>query len=167
MIISPKYLVQNEIITFPETIDVEKHIQQNGIDIDCITLTELTGALTISEEAKIAVTSTPMLLLPASAANASPADSWYLKKGSVYEFTSSFEVVVPANMGGSVIGRSTFNRAGILIRSSWFDSGFKGTLGGTIYCFNDCILTKGTRIGQFIMHEASSAKLYDGQYQKK
>jgi deoxycytidine triphosphate deaminase len=158
MIINPQYLISNEIITFPETININKHLQQNGIDIDCIELTELTGTLNISEKHKESVTSAPVSLND---------DVWHLKKGSVYEFNSSFEVSVPSNMGGSVIGRSTFNRAGILIRSSWFDSGFKGTLGGTIYCSNDCMLTKGTRIGQFIMHEAASAKLYDGQYQGK
>lgn len=161
MIINPKYLIQNEVVKFPATIDIKKHTQQNGIDVDCVQLFEITGQLTISEEVKSGLIRMPAVF------RTEKNDSWFLTKGSVYEFESSFEIEIPGSMGGSVIGRSTFNRAGILVRSSWFDSGFKGTIGGTIYCFNDCLLTKGTRIGQFIMHEASAASLYSGQYQKK
>ena len=157
MILNPKYLIQNEIITFPKSINIDKFIQQNGTDIDCIELFLLSGTLRISEEKKESVDR--MLMQPEL------NNTWVLRKGNAYEFNSSFKIEVPATMGGSVIGRSTFNRAGILIRSSWFDSGFTGTLGGTIYCFNDCILTKGTRVGQFIMHSAESASLYSGQYQ--
>lgn len=159
MIINPKYLIQNEIITFPATININKHTQQNGIDVDCVNVYAKSGSLTISEEQK---------LMPVSSLLEVDANGyWQLKKGNCYEFDSSFELAIPAAMGGSVIGRSTFNRSGILIRSSWFDSGFKGNIGGTIYCFNDCYIKKGTRIGQFIMHEAASASLYQGQYQKK
>lgn len=158
MILSPKFLLENKIISFPETIDINKNMQQNGIDVDCIELFELSGTLKISEESKTSVDRIPVPLFE---------NSWVLKKGTAYEFTSSFEVKIPETMGGSVIGRSTFNRAGILIRSSWFDSGFNGTIGGTIYCLNDVVLTKGTRVGQFIMHAANAASMYDGQYQKK
>lgn len=157
MIINPDYLIKNEIITFPDTIDIIKHKQQNGIDIDCLSLVELTGTLVISEVAKTAIKGKKVHLYD---------NHWNLKKGHAYEFVSSFEIEVPNKMGGSLIGRSTFNRSGILIRSSWFDSGFHGVIGGTIYCFNDVVLTQGTRVGQFIMHETQEGSLYKGQYQK-
>lgn len=158
MIIAPEYLLQNEIITFPQTIDITKHKQQNGVDVDCLELYEISGTFIISEVKKSGLKTTRVPLFE---------DHWNLKRGHAYEFNSSFKIEIPNKMGGSVIGRSTFNRAGILIRSSWFDPGFKGSIGGTIYCFNDCVLTKGTRVGQFIMHETQEGSLYSGQYNSK
>ncbi len=156
MIISPEYIIQNEIITFPDTIDITKHKQQNGIDVDCIELFELSGTFEISEVSKKSVRCIELPLFD---------NHWNLKKGNAYEFNSSFKIEIPNGMGGSVVGRSTFNRAGILIRSSWFDAGFKGIIGGTIYCFNDVVLTKGTRVAQVILHESQKGETYSGQYQ--
>lgn len=166
MLISPKYLVENEIITFPEHIIVSEHIQQNGIDIDCLELTHLSYTTTPAIFKDSSHKPNPVLLTPTEITK-SGIQGWLLKKGEAYSFNSSFEINIPKNMGGQVVGRSTFNRQGLLIRSSWFDSGFKGTLGATIYCFNDCFIETGVRIGQFIMHSGESAGLYAGQYQKK
>ena len=169
MLISPKYLVENEIITFPDNIIIGEHIQQNGIDIDCFELTHLSYKTVPVIFKDSSVKPEPILLKPTKITKPGEKDinGWLLKKGEVYSFNSSFEIKIPKNMGGQVVGRSTFNRQGILVRSSWFDSGFKGTLGATVYCFNDVFIEQGVRIGQFIMHSGESAGLYTVQYQSK
>lgn len=168
MLISPKYLVENEIITFPKSIIIGEHIQQNGIDIDCLELTHLSYLTTPAVFKNSSNKPVPSVLEPMELTKegSKSIKGWLLKKGEAYSFNSSFGINIPKNMGGQVVGRSTFNRQGILIRSSWFDSGFKGTLGATVYCFNDCFIEQGVRIGQFIMHSGESAGMYSGQYQK-
>lgn len=166
MLINPKYLIQNELITFPAHINIEEHIQQNGIDIDCKELFSLdfkkTPIIMKSDSFKPIPHLEPIIDITRSGVK-----GWLLKKGQAYTFNSSFNIDVPGNMGGQVIGRSTFNRHGILIRSSFYDAGFKGNLGGTIYCFNDIFIEEGMRIGQIVLSSAESAGLYNGTYQTK
>ena len=53
MIINPQYLISNEIITFPVTININKHLQQNGIDIEIshiLTLGDNIGKINVSKE---------------------------------------------------------------------------------------------------------------------
>lgn len=165
MLINPRYLIQNELIKHSPNINIDEHIQQNGIDIDCKELFSLEfekpPILTKTESYK-----PDPIRKSVREITRYGTKGWLLKKGQAYSFSSSFEIEVPPNMGGQVIGRSTFNRQGILIRSSFYDSGFKGNLGGTIYCFNDVFVEEGTRIGQIILSSAESAGLYSGQYQQ-
>jgi deoxycytidine triphosphate deaminase len=164
MFLNPKDLLEKKIITYPADIDINKHVQQNGIDVDCIRIDNINFEAMpivgkdvnhkpdVKEEPVAELTRYNMM-------------GWRLKKGNTYTFESSFEIAVPDGMCGWVIGRSTFNRQGILIRSSLYDSGFKGKIGGTIYCFNNIAIEQGARVGQIVLASASSAGMYSGQYQ--
>jgi deoxycytidine triphosphate deaminase len=67
-----------------------------------------------------------------------------------------------------VYGRSTLNRAGILLRSSIYDSGFVcNKIGFTMYPFNDCVIERESRIAQIIFYESHSNTMYNGQYQEQ
>ena len=167
MILNPKTLIEKRIISFSETINIEQYLQQIGIDIDCIKIYEnklFENKITlIGKEIK----KTPeQLELTTMQLADSGIEVFYLYKGHSYLFESSFKVEVPINMCcKGLVNRSTFNRNGVMIRSGIFDPGYQGTIGGTIYCFNDILIEKGTRIAQFVMEECDSYSLYSGQYQ--
>lgn len=172
MFINPKHLLKDDIITFSEGIEIDSHIQQNGIDIDCDKVWDLNFnsipliGKTISTKPK------PKEIAAGNISFASTELSgkeigWVLEKGKVYAFESSFMVNIPEDMCGWVIGRSTFNRQGILIRSGFFDAGFNNTIGATIYCFNNIVLEKNARVAQIVMAKGDSASMYKGQYQVK
>lgn len=90
--------------------------------------------------------------------------SWVLEPGQ-YEFESMYFCEIPAQTVGWLIGRSTLNRSGIFVASGLYDSGFKGHVGGTIYCFGPALIEQGTRIAQLVTCTAESINLYQGQYQ--
>lgn len=164
MFLSPQDLIDKKIVTYPVTIDITKHIQQNGLDVDCVSVfgfdAKKWNVIGVNKSVKAEPQAEESMSLPLVGQN-----GWMLEKGKAFTFDSSFQIEIPDGMCGWVIGRSTFNRQGILIRSSLFDSGFKGTIGGTIYCFNNVAIEEGTRIGQFVMCEAKNASRYAGQYQ--
>lgn len=92
---------------------------------------------------------------------------WVLPKGA-YEFDSIHYVTVPKGYCGYLVTRSSLNRNGILIHSGVFDAGFRGFIGGTLYNFGGMIkVYENTRICQFLMGQAETVKMYDGQYQDK
>jgi len=167
MIYNPKKALENGFLIAPEQVDLEKNIQQNGVDVDCDKVFLIQSEpLIISEDFKSGTGS--IEILPEKVYGLDESKEWFfLKAGRAYTFDSSFNVNVPSFLGAKLIGRSTFNRNGILIRSSWYDSGFKGNAGATIYCFRDLIIEKGTRIAQIIFEEADSSSMYNGQYQSK
>jgi dCTP deaminase len=77
------------------------------------------------------------------------------------------EVKLPANLCGELKIRSTYSRQGIFLSSGFWDSGFEGALGCTLYNLSDKTITipQNERVCQFICLEAESANLYQGQYQ--
>lgn len=164
MFLNPQELLDKKIITYPEGFDISKFVQQNGLDVDCVKIHSLEFdslpivGKNISYKPEPKVENTTDLTRYGMT-------GWILKKGNTYTFESSFEIEIPEGMCGWVIGRSAFNRQGILIRSSLYDSGFKGNIGGTIYCFNNIAIQEGTRIGQIVLAKAENASLYKGQYQ--
>ena len=92
---------------------------------------------------------------------------YFLKKFVPYEIRTIESVCIPKDMVGLIFSRSSFNRAGIIIRGTLFDSGFKGAPSLTLYPFQNIYIAKGTRIAQIIFVKADAYKLYKGQYQEK
>jgi len=167
MIYNPKKAIENGYLIPPTDINIANYIQQNGVDVDCDKVFELSNdELYMCGDVKINANSTELIPVVIEFKNTT-APGWRLEKGKAYTFDSSFEVNLPANLGASLKGRSSFNRNGILINSSWYDPGYKGNAAATIYCFRDLIITKGTRIAQIIFEEGDSCSMYNGQYQAK
>jgi deoxycytidine triphosphate deaminase len=175
MIYNPKEIFEKDVVSIKENIDyifpiIDSYIQQNGIDIDCDKLFEVKKPENafpfIGKQNSIKSVWEP--ILPIEHRKYPNSKIFILEKGKSYTFDSSFGCNLPDNICAEIVGRSTLNRQGILIRSSWYDSGFKcNAIGATIYCFNDIVIEQGARIAQIICYEASSAKLYQGQYQGK
>ena len=168
MFLNPQTLLDKKIVTcsLPE-LKLEEHVQQNGIDINCNSIFEFgEGMLTVTKDKtdKLPLRQvTPSDVYFKNGSN----EGWLLEKHVAYSFDSSFYVEIPEGMCGWIIGRSSFNRFGILVRSALYDSGFKGYVGGTIYCFNHVKIEKDARIAQLVLCSAENAALYNGQYQAK
>lgn len=89
---------------------------------------------------------------------------WHLYRGT-YEFSTQHYVTVPHGYAGYLITRSSLNRNGVFILSGLYDSGFTGYVGGTLYNLGGRMkIQYGTRICQFVLLKAETAKLYTGQY---
>jgi deoxycytidine triphosphate deaminase len=88
-----------------------------------------------------------------------------LSPGKYYLFDSIEWVDVPENASGKIIHRSSSNRASMRIESGWYDSGYKGFVGGSITVNVPIKLYRGTRIAQIIMWESDSNGNYNGQWQ--
>lgn len=84
---------------------------------------------------------------------------------SVYELRSSTYIKMAEGEAGIVLGRSTFNRNGILIISSVYDSGFEDYIGATLYNIGGPVtLTRGSRFAHLVMMEAETFAMYNGSY---
>lgn len=99
-----------------------------------------------------------------------PVDSegyWNLDEG-LYEVVYSFkEIYIAEGEAGWIIGRSSFGRNGITLESSLFDSGFKSnTAAGRLVVRGNggCRIKHNTRIGQFVLVESETLRLYDGDW---
>ena len=92
-----------------------------------------------------------------------------LESGKCKNILLNEQIELPANLCGELKIRSTYSRQGIFLSSGFWDSGFKGTLGCTLYNMSDkiIIIPQNERICQFVCLEAESASLYNGKYQGK
>jgi deoxycytidine triphosphate deaminase len=92
---------------------------------------------------------------------------WNLNEG-VYEVVYGLdEINIAEGEAGWFIGRSTYGRNGITLESSLFDSGFSSNFvaGRLIVRGNGgCRIKHNTRIGQFILVQSETLKLYDGSW---
>ena len=74
-------------------------------------------------------------------------------------------VTIPEGYAGWVITRSTLNRNGLFITSGLYDSGYNGVMAGLLHVHHGpATIQRGSRVGQFIMFEAETLSLYDGDY---
>lgn len=92
---------------------------------------------------------------------------YFLKKNTPYIVKTIESVYIPKDTVGIIFSRSTFNRNGIIVRGTLFDSGFRGTPSLTIYPFLNLYLAKGSRIAQIIFVKSDTYKMYKGQYREK
>lgn len=89
---------------------------------------------------------------------------FFLEPGD-YEVVMENIIRVGEGEAGWVITRSTFNRNGLFLTSGLYDSGYHGVMAGVLHVgVGPARVKKGTRIGQFILFEAESLKMYDGDY---
>lgn len=90
--------------------------------------------------------------------------NWNLYPG-VYEIIMENIVTIPEGYAGWVITRSTLNRNGLFITSGLYDSGYNGVMAGLLHVHHGpATIQRGSRVGQFIMFEAETLSLYDGDY---
>lgn len=85
----------------------------------------------------------------------------------VWEFETELEVRVPDNFIGIIHQRSTLSRAGVIVTSGIYDSGYEGLIAGQIHTPRQLYLEQGVRIAQFILLPATSRGRYSGIYQNK
>jgi len=91
-------------------------------------------------------------------------DCWNLEPGT-YEIIMDNMVAVAEGYAGWVITRSTLNRNGLWISSGLYDAGYHGIMAGALHVeHGPAKIKKGSRVGQFIMFEAETLSMYDGDY---
>lgn len=174
MILSPNQAIKEGWIKIPSNVqDIDKYIQQNGIDVPIDKLFNLNknDYSILSEkhrtykgllEIKPNVTHTEMINGELITIN----DCFKVDEDNVYDWCSNFELVLPENVCALIIIRSSLNRVGGTINTGNYDSGFQGLIGGTLTSRAGTLYIQHfTRIAQVMFYEASSAKMYDGIYQ--
>ncbi len=95
-------------------------------------------------------------------------DGNFLLSPGCYEIQSNQQVEIAEGEIALVLGRSTFNRNGVLIISSIYDSGFKDYAGATVYNIGgEATVKPNTRFAHLIIAKAESLHKYDGDYGEK
>lgn len=174
MIISPREIVRREIVT-PVT---EEQIQPNGIDLTLNKVKTLFGHGSILREGthlpfyadvvpkkstEVPITSNKSLI---EALEDDNRVIYELVPNFAYQLEFNEAVSIPDNMSAHIHHRSSIVRSGGIIRSGWYDSGFKhSNIGCFISCHIPIFLEKGTRTAQIIFYSSESAHNYDGQFQ--
>lgn len=149
----------------------EKQIQPNGIDLELNKVFSLVTFPYISDFLNLRNENLGLFLSndhkeTCNAVEMRPfGDGHFLLRKLVpYQIETSQHVELPEGVCGKIIGRSTLNRNGVIVLSSWYDSGFNNYVGFTIYPFFDIVLEKEVRVAQMIFFESEKGHLYNGQY---
>ena len=91
--------------------------------------------------------------------------NFVLEHGACYEIQSKQHVDIAEGEIAILLGRSTFNRNGVLIVSSIYDSGFKDFAGATMYNIGgETTVKPKTRFAHLIIAEADTLHKYEGDY---
>jgi len=151
MIINPQKAYEEGWVKYAK----RRNVQQNGIDLCVSKISILTSPLILTQKSREISMQFPL---------DAKEDRFSLKKLTPYLVETLEYISVPKNVCALLIQRSTLNRSGIQILSSWYDSGFQNYGGATIYPFMDAEIEKGARIVQVIFFEAESASEYKGIY---
>ena len=94
--------------------------------------------------------------------------NFVLDQSACYEIQSNQHVDIAEGEIAILIGRSTFNRNGVLIISSIYDSGFKDYAGATLYNIGgETTLKPNTRFAHLVIAKAETLHKYDGDYGEK
>lgn len=94
-----------------------------------------------------------------------PTDGYFNLEPGTYEIIMENIVNIPEGYAGWVITRSTLNRNGLFITSGLYDSGYNGVMAGCLHVeHGPAKIEKGSRVGQFLMFEAETLSMYDGDY---
>lgn len=135
-------------------------IQPNTVDLRVDKVYRIgAGPMHIDEEEKIHRKS--MEIFP-------DEDGNFLLSPGCYEMQSNQQVEIAEGEVALVLGRSTFNRNGVLIISSIYDSGFKDYAGATAYNIGgETTVKPNTRFAHLIIAKAESLHKYDGDYGEK
>jgi dUTP pyrophosphatase len=171
MLISPKHAIEQGWITLPEGVNLEKTIQPNAIDFTLDRMfqmaTDMGGTIITESERKFP----EFHELDGSNGWCIPGGSngWCIPALGMVDCMSNFTVNIPEGVAAQLVVRSSFGRAGIILTSGLYDSGFKGNIGFTL--FNRSSLpvftAPGTRVGQIIFMPSVSVGTYNGVYNNK
>ena len=94
-----------------------------------------------------------------------PTDGYFQLEPGTYEIIMENIVNIPEGYAGWVITRSTLNRNGLVITSGLYDSGYNGVMAGCLHVeHGPAKIEKGSRVGQFLLFEAETLSMYDGDY---
>ena len=94
--------------------------------------------------------------------------NYILDQGAGYEVQSNQHVDIAEGEIAILLGRSTFNRNGVLIISSIYDSGYKDYAGATLYNIGgETTLKPNTRFAHLVIAKAATLHKYDGDYGEK
>ena len=92
-------------------------------------------------------------------------DGFFELEPGTYEIIMENIVKIPEGFAGWVITRSTLNRNGLFITSGLYDSGYHGVMAGCLHVeHGPAKIEKGSRVGQFLLFEAETLSMYDGDY---
>lgn len=173
-VIDPRYILDQKILTLPESVDISKVLQPNGIDLSVksIRLIERHGLMVLGD-------SVPTQHLSGYELESlqgrhyyqdkeyKNADYFDLEAGCQYSVETGYALKLPQDMVAYIFTRSTLNRNGILVGSGLWDSGYNGPVGTTLYPFNNLRLVLPCRVAQIVFLRAESAHLYSGVYNNK
>ena len=94
--------------------------------------------------------------------------NYVLDHGVGYEIQSNQRVDIAEGEIALLLGRSTFNRNGVLIISSIYDSGFKDFASATLYNLGgETTVKPNTRFAHLVIAKAETLHKYDGDYGEK
>lgn len=160
MFIDPRVAIEKGWVK--GVVDQEKQVQPNAIDfmLDEVWSINLANTFIVSEGGKQMRGGAK--IEPVEQRDGS-GDFWNLDN-IVYDCLSNMYVELPDGVSAMLVTRSTFVRNGLFIVSGLYDSGFKGHIGFVLHSPAMTKIKVGTRIGQIIFVEASSAGMYAGSY---
>lgn len=91
-----------------------------------------------------------------------------LQANQHYDIVLDHNCKIAEGEAGWLIARSSLNRNGLFITSGLYDSGFDNTIGCVLHVnCGPAHIKKGTRIAQFLLFNAETVHLYDGDYNRK
>ena len=155
MIVNPKKIIKEWIVT--ELPDVEKQVQQNGIDLTLASVREIIdkGILELDKR------QLPSLWAPLG--NLKGLESW------IYSISFNEYVKIPNGMCAEIIQRSSLNRMWVQVVAWVYDAWFENTIWAVMYVHNPLgiDLELGVRLAQIVFHQAEEWDLYDGVYKIK
>lgn len=159
-LISPKFILDQNILRLPKEVNVGDVLQPNGIDLSISTLREIESASSpliigdkIKTQHKLDVEVYPSF-----------TGGYRLGPNKQYRVETGYELSLPEDMVAYIFTRSTLNRNGILVGSGLWDSGYHGPVGTTLYSFQDIEIHLPCRVAQIVFFKAESSHLYAGAY---
>jgi len=155
MILNPQEVYAEGYIKY---LGSSEQIQQNGIDLRLNKVFSLATPLVLKKKER--EISEIVEIFPING-------KFKLKALTPYLIETKEHITIPKDAAAMIIQRSSLNRSGIQILSSWYDSGFVNYGGATVYPFMDAEIEQGARIVQIIYFEAKSASEYKGTYTEK
>jgi deoxycytidine triphosphate deaminase len=168
-IINPKKILEMGIVKHlegrPPIIsdpkDGECALQQNGIDLrlDEVQVAEGTTSFTLYKKQDTRCKYSKIDL--------NDDNVFHLYPTKQYAFDCYEEVDIPKNMGAYIFARSSINRYSGIFLCSWWDSGFRGRLGGIFRPYIPTFIERGCRIAQIVFFSTDSYRQYEGQYQNQ
>jgi len=139
----------------------EAMVQMHTVDIRIDRVYALTGEFELHEDSK--VHRDKHEIYP------DENGTFVLLPGTLYQFDTVHKVEMAQNECGWIIGRSTLQRNGVIVQSALYDAGYKGGVNGTIFNTTPWAakIAKGARVGQFMLAQADTYKLYEGDYNEQ